>query len=44
MYIMKMLAVVVADVEIEGEYRFERRKFGSTPEHLHLLSEWLETA
>jgi hypothetical protein len=30
----KMLAVVVADVEIEGEYRFERRKFGSNPEHL----------
>jgi len=37
----KMLAVVVADVEIEGEYRFERRKFGSNPEHLQLLSEWL---
>jgi hypothetical protein len=40
-YIMKMLAVVVADVEIEGEYRFERRQFGGNPEHLQLLSEWL---
>jgi hypothetical protein len=27
----KMLAVVVADVEVEGEYQFERRLFGSTP-------------
>src|SRR5580658_2782692 len=37
----KMLAVVVADVEVEGEYQFERRTFGSTPEHLQLLSGWL---
>jgi len=37
----KMLAVVVADVEIEGEYVFERRRYGSNPEHLRLLSEWL---
>ena len=37
----KMLAVVVADVEIEGEYQFERRRFGSNPEHLRLLAEWL---
>ena len=36
-----MLAVVVADVEIEGEYQFERRRFGSNPEHLRLLAEWL---
>jgi hypothetical protein len=27
-----MLAVVVADVEVEGEYQFERRQFGSKPE------------
>jgi len=27
----KMLAVVVADVAGEGEYEFERRKFGATP-------------
>jgi transposase len=37
----KMLAVVVADVEVEGEYEFERRTFGSNPEHLRLLAEWL---
>jgi transposase len=37
----KMLAVVVADVEIEGEYAFERRRYGSNLEHLRLLSEWL---
>ena len=33
----KMLAVVVTDVAGEGEYRFERRKFGATPDQLHLL-------
>ena len=37
----KMLAVVVADVAGEGEYRFERRKFGATPGELHLLAQWL---
>src|SRR5215831_17481027 len=37
----KMLAVVVTDVEIGGEYQFERRRFGSNPEHLRLLAEWL---
>jgi len=37
----KMLAVVVADVEVEGEYQFERRRFGSNPENLRLLAEWL---
>jgi transposase len=37
----KMLAVVVADVEVQGEYQFERRPFGSNPEHLRLLAEWL---
>jgi transposase len=37
----KMLAVVVADVHVEGEYQFERRHFGSTPEQLQLLAEWL---
>jgi transposase len=36
----KMLVVVVADVEVEGEYQFERCRFGSTPEHLRLLAEW----
>ena len=37
----KILAVVVTDVEVEGGYQFERRQFGSNPEHLRLLSEWL---
>ena len=36
----KKLAVVVADVE-EDEYRFERRWYGSNPEQLRVLSEWL---
>jgi len=37
----KMLAVVVADVEGEGEYQFERRLFGSNPDHLRVLAHWL---
>jgi transposase len=36
-----MLAVVVSDVEGEGEYQFERRKFGATPGELHVLAQWL---
>jgi transposase len=37
----KKLAVVVADVEIDEEYEFERCWFGSSPELLRVLSEWL---
>jgi transposase len=37
----KMLAVVVSDVEIESEYQFEQRMFGSTPEQLRSLAAWL---
>jgi transposase len=37
----RMLAVVVSDVEVDGEYHFERCRFGSTPDHLRLLAEWL---
>ena len=37
----EMLAVVVSDVEVYGEYQFERRRFGSNPENLRLLAEWL---
>jgi len=37
----KVLAVVVADVECADQYAFERRRFGSNPEQLRLLSEWL---
>src|SRR4029079_18999244 len=36
-----MLAVVVTDVEVEGDWRFERRQFGATPSQLRLLTEWL---
>ena len=27
----KMVAVVIADVEVEGEWRFERRQVGTSP-------------
>src|ERR1700746_2298458 len=37
----KMLAVVVADVEVQGEYQFERIRYGSNPEPLRLLAAWL---
>jgi transposase len=37
----KMLAVVVTDVEVQGEYQFEQRQYGSNPEHLQLLAKWL---
>ena len=37
----KMLAVVVADVEVEGDYRFDRHKVGTSPGELRALAEWL---
>jgi transposase len=37
----RMLAVVVANVEIDGEYQFERRMFGGNPEQLRSLAAWL---
>ena len=37
----RVLAVVVSDVEVDGEYQFERRMFGSNPEQLRLLAAWL---
>jgi hypothetical protein len=37
----KMLAVVVSDVEVDGEYQFERRMFGSNPEQPRSLAAWL---
>ena len=37
----KMLAVVTADVSVEGNYQFERRKFGATPGELRVLNDWL---
>ena len=37
----KILAVVVSDVEVDGEFHFERRWFGSNPEQLRSLAAWL---
>jgi len=37
----RMLAVVVSEVEVDGEYAFERRQFGSNPAQLRLLAAWL---
>jgi transposase len=37
----RMLAVVVADIAGEGEYQFERRKVGTSPDQLRLLAQWL---
>jgi transposase len=36
-----MLAVVVADVELDGEYHFERQKVGTSPADLRTLAAWL---
>ena len=37
----KMLAVVVADVAVEGEFQFLRRTVGTSPTQLRSLAEWL---
>jgi hypothetical protein len=37
----KRLAVVVSDVEVDGEYDFERRKVGTGPDQLRSLAAWL---
>jgi hypothetical protein len=37
----RMLAVVVADVEIDGDFHFERHKVGTTPGDLLGLADWL---
>ena len=37
----KILAVVVCDIDVEGEYTFEPRKFSSSPEQLRYLATWL---
>ena len=36
----RMLAVVVADVAVDGEYVFERRTVGTTPDQLRGLAAW----
>ena len=37
----KKLALVVTDVEVEEEYQFEQRWYGSNPEQLQELAKWL---
>ncbi len=37
----RMLAVVIADVAVEGEYTFERRRVGTSPSELRGLADWL---
>jgi transposase len=37
----RMLAVVVADVEVAGEYEFESRRWGTSPGQLRALAAWL---
>ena len=37
----RMLAVVVANGEVEGDYQFERRKVGTSPGELRALADWL---
>lgn len=37
----RMLTVVVCDVEVRGEYEFERRQYGSAPTQMRLLAAWL---
>ena len=36
----KMLAVAVADVEVEGDFHFERLKVGTSPVQLRALADW----
>ena len=37
----RMLAVVVSDVEVAGEYVFESQRWGTSPAQLRLLAAWL---
>jgi hypothetical protein len=37
----KMLAVVVGDVEVDGDFHFYRQKVGTTPADLRGLADWL---
>src|SRR5262249_42481468 len=37
----RMLAVVIADVAVEGEYQFERRKVGTSPSEICRVGEGL---
>jgi transposase len=37
----KMVAVVIADVEVAGTWQFERRQLGTSPTQLRGLADWL---
>jgi hypothetical protein len=37
----RMLAVVIADVGVDGEYQFDRRMVSTSPAHLRALADWL---
>jgi transposase len=37
----RMLAVVIADVAVNGEYQFQRRKVGTSPSEMCRLADWL---
>src|SRR6187549_1248499 len=37
----KMVAVAIADVEVVGTWRFDRRQIGTSPSQLRGLAEWL---
>src|SRR5579864_8779311 len=37
----KMLAIAVADVEVEGDVHFERLKVGTSPVQRRALADWL---
>jgi transposase len=37
----RMLAVVIADVAVEGEYKFEHQQVSTSPGELRRLAEWL---
>ena len=37
----KMVAVVIADIDIAGTWRFERRQLGTSPMQLRGLADWL---
>lgn len=40
----RVLAVVISEVEVYGEYDFERRQFGTSPSQLRALAAWLLAA
>jgi len=40
MYTRAMLAVVISDAAREGEFQFQRRKFGATAKELRAMHDW----